>query len=391
VDLLARPISILAGALRCSLGADRAAIGRGLIAGQGAPASITLEDFPGREFPYFPMKGLDANGGVDEEARLLNALASCVEEALAEAGLDEAQRAHTGLFLGSSSFAVGAAEQQYRQSLAMGEGAVALPHHHYGDMTRHLCNQFGLAAGEYTFSTACTSSANALLYAAQAVRAGQMKAALVVGVECFNRTTLLGFDSLQLLSRSGYRPFDRERSGLVLGEGIGAVVVVDREELPLSCEWEGVDFIGGANGCDPEGITCSSAGSMARVMAQALAESRTEASQLVLIKAHGTGSESNDAAEAKAMQQLFRHGLPPLTTLKGALGHTLGASGVLELVALITCLKAGMVPPTSGFSETDPALGCRPLTKAAAFSPGRVMLNYFGFGGNNTSLVLEVG
>ncbi len=383
--------AIIAGALRCSLGTDKAAISHALIAGQGRPVNLTLDDFPGREFPYFPLPGLEANSKVEDTGRLHDALASCGSEALEQAGVDVSQRGRTGLFLGSSSFDIGGAEQQYRSALAVDETAPALPHFHYGDLAHNLRSRLGLAPGEYTFSTACTSSANALLSAVQAVNAGWMTSALVVGVEFFNRTTLLGFDSLQLLSSSGYHPFDRHRSGLVLGEGVGAVVVAAQNARSTDQGWDGITFLGGANGCDPEGLTCSSAESMARVMEQAITDAGIEASQLALIKAHGTGSESNDAAEAMAMQQIFGHELPPLTTLKGGLGHTLGASGVLELVALLTCLRAGTVPPTSGFSEADPALGCHPVTKAEPFSAGRVMLNYFGFGGNNTSLILEVG
>lgn len=382
--------AIIAGALRCSLGTDKAAISNDLIAGQARPVNLTLDDFPGRDFPYFPLSGLEANSQVEDAGRLHDALVSCALEALEQAGLDMTQRGHTGLFLGSSSFDIGAAEQQYGAALALDEAAPALPHFRYGDLAHNLRSRLGLAPGEYTFSTACTSSANALLSAVQAVNAGWLRSALVVGVEFFNRTTLLGFDSLQLLSPSGYHPFDRHRAGLVLGEGVGAVVVAAQQPLPTDQGWDGITFLGGANGCDPEGLTCSSAESMARVMEQALDDAGLQASQLALIKAHGTGSESNDAAEAMAMQQLFGNEPPTLTTLKGALGHTLGASGVLELVALLVCLKAGKVPPTSGFSEIDPALGCRPVTRAVPFSAGKVMLNYFGFGGNNTSLILEV-
>lgn len=384
------PVAIISGAMHCSLGAGSKAIAGALFAGSSRPASLTLEDFPGREFPYFPLPGLEANRESRGANRLRDTLASCAAKALDEAGLSASQRAATGLFIGSSSFGVGVAEHQYRAALATEETAIALPDYRFGDEGGWLSRELGLAAGEVTFSTACTSSANALLQAVQAVRAGWMPAALVVGMEFFNRTTLLGFDSLQLLSRRGYRPFDRQRSGLVLGEGIGAVVVAKEGLFPGSDRLQGIAFLGGASGCDPQGVTCSSAESMARVMVEALADAGTDAAQVALIKAHGTGSESNDAAEAKAMRQLFADALPPLTTLKGALGHTLGASGVLELVALLSCLREGKVPPTPGFSEVDPALDCRPLTQATPFSGGPVMLNYFGFGGNNTSLLLEV-
>lgn len=384
-------VSIIAGALRSSLGHELQTVGQALIGGLGAPLTITLEDFPNRTIPYFPIRGLDAPGHGDDEQRLLTTLETCAGEALTAAGIDAKECAQTGLFLGSSSFAIGGAEQQYRKALEQGDRALALPYQRYGDLARHLSHRFGLAAGEFTFSTACTSSTNALLYAAQAIRSGRMETALVVGVEAYNLTTLLGFDSLQLLSHRGYHPFDRNRSGLVLGEGVAAIVVTSQGRLTPAKGWEGVSFLGGANGCDPSGLTCSSAESMARVIQQALADSDTSPEELAVIKAHATGSESNDAAEAMAMQRVFgTQKLPPLTALKGALGHTLGASGVLELTALVPCLKSGSVPPTTGFSEIDPALGCEPIQQPLPFNGGRVLSNCFGFGGNNTSYVLEV-
>lgn len=384
-------VSIIAGALRSSLGQDPTTISRALIEGRGGPSNIALEGFSERQLSYFPIHGQGSPGSGDDEVRLLEMLETCANEALSASGLDADGLAQTGLFLGSSSFAIGGAEQQYRQRLEQDNRALALPYQRYGDFARHLSHRFGLAAGEFTFSTACTSSANALLYAAQAVRSGRMQAALVVGVEGFNLATLLGFDSLQLLSHSGYRPFDRNRAGLVLGEGVAAVVVASQDWPSPAKGWEGVSLLGGANGCDPSGLTCSSAKSMADVIQHALVDAETTPEAVTVIKAHATGSESNDAAEAAAMRHIFdAQKLPPLTALKGALGHTLGASGVLELAALVPCLKAGSVPPTTGFSEVDPQLDCHPLLRPIPFSGGRILNNCFGFGGNNTSFVLEV-
>lgn len=380
-------VAIISGALRCSPGDERDTVSAALLKAHSAPSYIQSDVLPQTELPYFPMQG---SLHTAENERLFETLAACAAEALEGAGLSTDQRQQTGLFLGSSSFAIGAAEQQYRQALATDPDALALPHQRYGDFARQLSHRFDLRAEEYTFSTACTSSANALLYAAQAIRSGKIPSALVVGVEGFNHTTLLGFNSLQLISRNGYRPFDRRRDGLILGEGIAAVVLTARDTHAAAPGWEGVSFLGGANGCDPTGITCSTAESMARVMHLALEQASTSAAQVALIKAHATASVSNDAAEAAAMQLVFDAGqTPPLTSLKGSLGHTLGASGVLELVALTGCLKAGFMPPTSGFSAVDPALDCLPLTRATPFPGGTVMCNYFGFGGNNTSFIME--
>jgi 3-oxoacyl-(acyl-carrier-protein) synthase len=380
-------VIIAAAALRSALGSDQGRVAAALLAAEGKAQRLSLSHFGGREYLYQPMLEAPA---LESPGRLMPLLEGCVAEALHAAALPEALQQGAALFLGSSSFAIGEEEQQLRRDLERGATAPLFPASLCGDMAQQLAQRFALRGGAYSFSTACTSSANALLYARQAVRSGRVPAAVVVGVECFNYTTLYGFDSLQLLSREQYRPFDLERSGLVLGEGIGVLVVTSAHHCPDHAAWGDVVLLGGDNGCDPNGMTCSSAESMAQVMEGAMAAAGVERDAIALIKAHATGSESNDAAEAAAMRRVFADALPDFTALKGALGHTLGASGVLELIALLTCLRRGAVPPTAGFMRQDAALGVSPLRHNKPFGGGPVMCNYFGFGGNNSSLILAL-
>ncbi|MGM0593521.1 MAG: beta-ketoacyl synthase N-terminal-like domain-containing protein [Pseudomonadota bacterium] len=380
---MGNPLPVIAGALRCRLGEQPQAVAADL--SRAEPQPLTLPEFPGRPFLYYPLPPASAGEG----GALLPRLTDCAAEALQAAALSAEQRAGCGLFLGSSSFAIGDAEQEYRQALDAEPHALPLPHQRYGDLARSLCQTLDLGGGDYTFSTACTSSANALLYAHQAVSSGQMPVALVVGVEGFNRTSLLGFDSLQLLSDTGCRPLDAARDGMVLGEGIAALVITDAQP-PATAAWHGLSLLGGANGCDPEGITGSSAEAMCSVMQQALTATATAAGDIALIKAHATGSLGNDAAETAAMARLFAQHKPPVTALKGALGHTLGACGVLELLSLGAALGAGTIPPCAGHQRNPDDNPLPPLRRAEPFPGGRVLCNYFGFGGNNTSLVLEV-
>jgi 3-oxoacyl-[acyl-carrier-protein] synthase-1 len=128
---------------------------------------------------------------------------------------------------------------------------------------------------------------------------------------------------------------------------------------------------------------------MRAVMEQALADAGLSATEIVLIKAHGTGSPDNDAAEAAAMRALWGETLPPFTALKRYLGHTLGACGIVELVALLGCLRAGFVPSAAGFAEPDPALRVTPLTAPGPARHGPVMYNHFGFGGNYASFIVR--
>jgi 3-oxoacyl-[acyl-carrier-protein] synthase-1 len=380
-------VVIASAALRSALGTSKDEVAEALLTGKCGVTTLTYEHFGKRDYLYYPIKN---SPPLDQEGRLQQLLDSCVSEALDTSGLSQTVLQQAPLFLGTSSYTIADEEQRLHRLLNQGEVST-IPDSLCGDMAQQLARRFSLRGGVYSFNTACTSSANALLYARQAVASGQVPAALVVGAEFFNHTTLYGFDSLQLLSRDNLKPFDRGRNGLVLGEGVSAIVVTSEKQELGSAEWGDIIVHGGDNGCDPNGMTCSSAESMASVMAGALQNAGYCNDDIALVKAHATGSESNDAAEARSMHLQFGAKLPEVTALKGSLGHTLGGSGVLELVSLAACLRRGEIPQTSGFSELDPELDITPLRQNKTFSGGPVMLNYFGFGGNNTSLILEVG
>lgn len=368
-------VGIAATALQCSQGMHTAAVADALL---GQPRRAELLPLQGRSLPCHRLPGSRGVEPLPIWPRLLEA----VSDALAQARLSPALLEETGLFYGTSSHELAEDEQALRRT-----GHVALQGRHQGDPARRLAEYFSLGGGAYTLSTACTSSANALLLAAEAIQDGACRAAVVVGEESLNQTTLLGFESMLLLSGDDCRPFDRARNGMVPGEGLAVVVLVADGCLPGH---SGPRWRGGASACDPQGITCSSAEAMAAVMQQALQQSGLEPGDIALLKAHGSASQNNDAIEAAAMHQVFGTSLPPVTALKGALGHSFGANGLVETVALLACLQRGMVPPAHGFAEPDVALDCRPLQQPGGFSGGAVMFNQFGFGGNNTSLILEL-
>lgn len=171
---------------------------------------------------------------------------------------------------------------------------------------------------------------------------------------------------------------------MVLGEGLSAVV------LSVEPAAGALRLLGGANNCDGYSVTTANpdGGSVAEVLRQALARSQTETAAVRAIKAHGTGSGSSDQAEAAGLIRVFAP-LPPVTALKAYLGHTLGACGTNELVLYAAALGRGQLPATLGFKTPDPALGLRPVTAPTPAPAGRYLLNHFGFGGNNTVLVLE--
>ncbi len=309
---------------------------------------------------------------------------TAIQEALAEAQFDNTGLRDAALVLGTSSFLF-AGEADYRHTLATTGQAVMPPLEPPGQVALRVARDLGIDGPVLTLTTACSSSANALLVATGLLRRGEVRRALVIGVEGLSVAALSGFHSLMLLDPQGCRPFDAQRSGLQIGEAVGAVLLETDDAA------HGGDFLlGGANLCDIHHTTSASpdGSTMRATMEMALVDAGLEPADVSLIKAHGTGSLDNDTAEAAAMRALFGADLPPFTGIKRYLGHTLGACGAVELAALLGCLRAGFVPPTAGFTQPDAALRIAPLTEARPAPAGPVMLNFFGFGGNYASLLI---
>ncbi|HWR87117.1 MAG TPA: beta-ketoacyl synthase N-terminal-like domain-containing protein [Acidiferrobacterales bacterium] len=310
-------------------------------------------------------------------------MVTVAQEALREARLDADALRDAALVVGTSSFLF-AGEADFWRALADTGEADMPPLTPPGQAALRVAGQLGIEGPVLTLTTACSSSANALLVATALLRRGEVRRALVIGVEGLSAIALSGFHSLMLLDPEGCRPFDAGRRGMQIGEAVGAVL------LEVGDEDGGDRLLGGANLCDTHHMTSATpdGSAMRSVMEMALADAGLQPADVAVIKAHGTGSLDNDTAEAAAMRALFDEDLPPFTGIKRYLGHTLGACGAVELAAFLGCLRAGFVPPTAGFTQPDSALRIAPLTEFRSAPKGVAMLNFFGFGGNYASLLI---
>ncbi|MHB8771069.1 MAG: beta-ketoacyl synthase N-terminal-like domain-containing protein [Syntrophales bacterium] len=315
-------------------------------------------------------------------------LFATVGRAIADAGLGADGLGQTHLFFGSTSMDVPVVEGKHRRSAAAVSELFLRSSDGYGKIASAVMERFGIGGGSYTFTTACTSSANALLYAATMIGQRRIGRALVIGYDLYNNLGFYGFEGLKSLAAETYRPFDRERDGLILGEACGALLL---EAEPRAAG----DFclLGGANLCDVYGVTShdEEGTAVAETMNRALAQAGVEAADICAVKAHATGTENNDRTECAAMRLTFGGCIPPVTCVKPYIGHTVGACGVCELILFTESLKAGFIPATPGFRQKDDQCDLIPLTEHAAAAEGAYMLNYFGFGGNCTTLILANG
>lgn len=370
--------------LCCALGRDAPDAVSALL--RGDPARVYRQRLDGLAEPletsYYRIPD---EASLFDPGRFEGLLPPVVEAAVSEAGLSAAERRALPIFVGSSCFSIGLAETRYAAALIQASPApLPMPVCDYDYPATLARRALGGAGDGYSYNTACTASANALLAAIRMLTLGWYPHALVVGAELANRTTLAGFSGLQIIA-DRVRPFDAESRGLVLGEGIGALLL-SAEPRP----GDRIRLLGGLNNCDTFSVTTANTDglSVAAALRDTLAQAGIEPRQVRGIKAHGTGTPSGDSAEAAGMRQVFT-ALPPVSALKPYLGHTLGACGIIELILYAGALQRGFMPGTPGFETPDPAAAVQPLASPVSAQDGHYLLSQFGFGGSNTVLALE--
>jgi 3-oxoacyl-(acyl-carrier-protein) synthase len=239
-----------------------------------------------------------------------------------------------------------------------------------------------------TINTACSSSANAILYGAKLIRHGFARRAIVGGVDSLSKFTINGFNSLHILSPEICRPFDAERRGLNLGEGAAFLVLEKEEDVEGKKIYAELAGYGNANDAyHPSSLSGEGDGPYL-AMKEALRNAKLDIDKIDFINAHGTGTENNDEVESRAMLRLF--GSPPLfASTKSNIGHTLGASGAIEAAYSVLNLSHQEVYAGLHFTRPIPQTMLRPVTGHKKIPLRHVMSNSFGFGGNCTSLIFS--
>lgn len=260
-----------------------------------------------------------------------------------------------------------------------------------GASSQIIANHFGFFSDVITPSTACSSAANALMLGARLIRAGRCDVVVAGGSECLTLLHLNGFRSLMIVDGEPCRPFDATRAGLNLGEG-AAYVVLESEEHALSRGAQPQAYLDGwGNACDAHHQTASSPDGEGAFLAmtQALRVAGLQPADIGYINAHGTGTPNNDESESHALQRLFGAQLPSVSSTKGLTGHTTSASGSIEAVFCILALQNGFLPGNAGFTTPFEG-GVVPIREAVpATGVQHVLCNAFGFGGNDTSLLIS--
>ncbi|MGH6770943.1 MAG: beta-ketoacyl-[acyl-carrier-protein] synthase family protein [Xanthobacteraceae bacterium] len=259
----------------------------------------------------------------------------------------------------------------------------------------HVSMDLGLKGPTYSVVTACASATHAIGQAFHMVRSGQAPVAIAGGTEaCLTVGTLKGWEALRVLAPDTCRPFSKNRSGLVLGEGSAVMVLEPRERALARGAHIYAEMLGFGMSADAADITTPDADGAARAMRSALRDAKVAPEQIDYINAHGTGTTANDRTETLAVRKVFGASAERLaiSSSKAVLGHSLGAAGALELVATALAITQSTIPPTANYAEPDPECDLDVVPNIARKAEiVMAMSNSFAFGGLNAVLVIGRG
>lgn len=300
------------------------------------------------------------------------------------------------LFVGTTVGGLDRSENEYISAKNTGE---IIPQkfirHEAGKMTEFLAEKYKFDK-HYTISTACSSGLHAIGLAKLAIEKGKCDFAVAIGTDALCGLTQNGFDSLMLIDKSGSaHPFDKNRAGIKLGEGAGGVVLVSPENKAIKDNCPSVtDFFvaGSGSSCDAYHATAPHPTGNGAISAinQAIKSAGITPADIDWICSHATGTLDNDSAEIKAYKAVFGEDkIPPFMSFKGKIGHTLAASGAIETAMAIEAMQKEIIPATAGFSVIDEEIGFSPNTKQTNCKAKFVLKVSFGFGGNNSAIVIE--
>ena len=260
--------------------------------------------------------------------------------------------------------------------------------------TAAVSMRFGLGGPAETVTTACAAGTHAIGNAARLVASGRSSVALAGGAEAVMvEIAEAGFRNMTALSNGDFsRPFDVDRDGFVMGEGAGILVLEEWDHALARGATIFAEVIGAASTADAHHITAPdpSGDGATRCMKLALADADIAATDVSHINAHGTSTPLNDLAESFAVHRVFGDTPPPVTSIKGHLGHSLAAAGALEGVVSVLSLVNQLVPPTAGTTNVDPECGLDVVIgEPRSMDVDVVLSNSFGFGGHNGSVVFR--
>ncbi|WP_019001439.1 beta-ketoacyl-ACP synthase [Succinimonas amylolytica] len=360
---------------------------RNMTCALGAPVTGSLPDYPRKKTRSMGRLGILA----------VTAAGSAIEDA-GLAGSPELTDGTAGIACGSSAGAMSG--MQDVAGFLTEKDIVSLNATTYVQIMPHTCAVnislfFGITGRIIATSTACTSGAQALGYAYEAIKCGAQDLMVAGGAEELSPLSVGIFDVLYATSGTRDpaltpRPFDKTRDGIVVGEGAGMLILEEYEHAVRRGARIYAEIVGFATNADASHVTSPSTAGMEKCMRLALKNAGLSPESIGYINAHGTGTVQGDLAEGQAMYRIFGN-RTPVATLKSYMGHTLGAAGALEAAMTIMMQRAGWFAPNLNLATPDPEIGDLAYIRGEGvfLDTEYVMSNNFAFGGVNTSLIFR--
>ncbi len=331
--------------------------------------------------------GVDLENGIFSRNTLLalNAVKQVVEKDYQSGKSNN----DVGLIMATTVGGMDLNEKYYKSLLQEDTFKAYIPAFDSADFTEKVACFFGIRHHITTISTACSSSANAIMYAARLIQNRRIDRVIAGGSDALTRFALNGFYALEILSPTGCKPFDQNRNGLTIGEG-AAVLLLESEDIADSkkiiCEVKGFANI---NEAFHQTASSSDGYGASMAMQKALSFANIQPTDIQYINAHGTGTEINDLSEGRAIEKVFAPDIPPVSSTKAFTGHTLGAAGAVEAVYAALAIREQMILPSLNCQYPMQELSFKPQTEIKSAEIKNVISNSFGFGGNNTTLVFS--
>lgn len=251
---------------------------------------------------------------------------------------------------------------------------------------------FKLQGPNYLIPTACAAGNYAIGYGFDFIKRGDLDYAIVGGADAFSELAFIGFHRIYAMSPDKCRPFDKNRKGMMVGEGAGILLLESLESALQRNATIYAEIAGYGLSCDAFHMTASDPEGMSKAILKALEYTQTSREEVDYINAHGTGTQGNDKNECAAIKKVFKDRLPsvPVSSIKSMLGHPMGAASAIEALTCCLVVKENIIPPTINFETPDPAceIDCVP-NKARVKKVNIALNNGFAFGGNNSCLVIK--
>ncbi|XZF12831.1 beta-ketoacyl-[acyl-carrier-protein] synthase family protein [Chitinophagaceae bacterium MMS25-I14] len=394
-----QPAYITGTGIICAIGNDTASCLDALKAGRdGISKPAYLQTHWQNEFPVGEVKAsnkeLAAETGVPDTWPRTALLSMIAASEAWRPYKEKARGLRAGFFSANTVGGMDLTEEfygPYKKDTASGENYMFI-NHECGAVTELVADALGIHDFVTTISTACSSSANSIMMAAQMIESGMLDIAVAGGADSLSRFTLNGFNTLMILDKQPSQPFDNNRRGLNLGEGAGYIVLMNAKAM-AQCGAEATCILSGyANANDAYHQTASSPDGTGNKLAMqgAMEIAGISPADVSYINLHGTGTANNDSSEGKAIEHLFGSTIPPASSTKAYTGHTLGAAAGVEAVFSVLSIQNDLIYPNLRLETPMEDISWQPVTDLQEGKDIRhVLSNSFGFGGNCSSLVFS--